>query len=152
MTNLRKARIKQGEAGRKVFAEILHIGPEGQSRNRLRTAVAETYAEATNTVSWNAADDISEIRVLITAKDGRTTDTAPNTENYALLAFNATNESIANGWLTEVDSEDTDAQVEKILIGERVTFSFSDPLTRLDVLPVDISASLSNIHMFVGAR
>lgn len=132
-------------------AHIINAGVTSQSRNRLRTGIAETYAAATNSCTWNTSDNIREITVLITATDSAT---APplGSENYALLAFNAASDGIAASMLTEADSASDDAQMEKILIGKEYTFRFTTALTRLDVLPVDASTTLSAIHMHVGAH
>ena len=135
-----------------VNTTLFSMGASSQSRNRLLTAIAETtYAAATNSMTWSAADNIREVTVLITATNSEASP-AINPENYCNVCFNAGNDAIATAWLAEVNSAVDDCQHEKITIGERVTFRFTSPITRLDFLPVDISATLSVIKAFVGAH
>lgn len=126
---------------------ILTTGVTSQSKNRLRTAIAETYSATTNSCTWLAADNIKEITVFITATNSIS---AVPSENYALLAFNAGSDAIASAWLTEVDSAADDAQLEKIPIGVMVTLRFTSALTRLDALPVDINSSLGETILASG--
>ena len=130
---------------------VRDIGVISQSRNRIRTGLAETYATATNTVTWNAADNIREVTCLVTATDSAAAP-PPSTEGYVLVAVDAPSTAVAAAWLTEVDSASDDAQVYKFLVGERLTLRTSNAVERLDFLPVDVSATLSNIHLWVGAN
>ena len=131
-------------------------GPVTQSRNRSRTALAEIYAEATNTVTWNTSDNITELTVYVTATDSQDTAAAGGVglaaENYALIALNAGNEAIAAAWLSILDSQASDVQYIKIPIGiPTKIYSFS-AITRMDAVPVDVSGTLTAITMWVGAN
>ena len=130
---------------------ITDIGPITQSHNRIRTGLAETYAEATNTVTWPESNEIHEVSILVTATDADTVGEKV-VENYNLVTVNAPNAVVAAAMLTEVDSASTDAQLEKFKFGEVFVIRSKTVITRLDFLPVDVSTTLSNIHLFVGAH
>jgi len=129
---------------------IKDVGRIAAAQNRLRTAVAEAYAEATNTVSWVTTDDIREITIIVR---GNVTGTDAD---YARVAFNSDNAAAAATALADgagsTADETADVSHEEVPLNTLVTFRFSDALLRLDVLPVDVSASATAFRMFVGAK
>lgn len=144
-----------GKKSLNTRSQITDVGKISQARNRIRTGLAETYAEATNTITFPATANVTEVTSLVTATDSAVAPPA-STENYVLVAVNAPNATVAASWLTQVDSQDSDAQVDKFLVGERYTIrvdEFSDSvITRLDYLPVDVAATLSAIHLWAGGH
>ena len=135
---------------------IINAGVTSQSRNRLRTALAEVYARATNGCNWTLAMNVTEITFMCTATDARssaaTADVPNPNDNYYLLAYNAVSEGIAGSMLTEADSSSDDVQHEKFLFGKEYTRRFTTPLLFLDVKPVNVSTTLSAFRLFVGAH
>ena len=129
---------------------VSDIGPITQSRNRIRTALNETYAEATNTVTFSESDDIHEATCLVTALSGVVSDV--DAQNYVNVVVNADKESVAVAMLNEADSQDSDTQIDRFLVGERFVIRSKTAITRLDFEPVDKAASMTNIQLWVGAH
>lgn len=102
-------------------------GPTSQSRNRNLISVADTYAAATNKMTWNEADNIRQLEILITAAGAGTDD------SFAAVAINAPSDAVAAVWLDLTqESADEDVQFYKIPINKRVTLRFDSPITRAD--------------------
>lgn len=143
-------RGSQGKLNQRV--NVGDIGPITQSRNRKRLTLSETYAELTNTVKWAESDNIREVSCMVIAT--ATTIDAMLNQSYNRIVVNSANEVIAAAMLVEVDSEDTDDQAEEFGFGYagRIIIRATQPIVRLDVLPVDVGATLSAIKLFVGAH
>jgi len=138
--------------GSQVGAVIVKdVGRIAAAQNRQRLLVAETYAAATNSASWVEADDIREVAIYISGNtDAGGHDTS---EDFALITINAGSDAAANTALdVTVDSETTDFDSEKMPLNKIVVFRSSDPILRVDVLPVDVSATQTTYNLFVGAK
>ena len=127
---------------------ISGIGLATQSHNRIQAALAHTtYAAATNSFTWPAANNIREITITVSGTGAPVVG-----EDYVLFCFNAGNAAIAEAWVTEASSITNDAQNEKVMVGETKTFWFTSALTRLDGLAYDISGASTAAHVHIGAH
>jgi len=123
---------------------VSDIGSITQSRNRVRTALSETYARVTNAVSWPAANKIHEVNCLVIAVGDE------SISGYVDMAMNGANETVDKAILTEVDSADTDTQIERFLIGEVFTRRSKTIITDLGFLPVDLTGKLGERVLATG--
>lgn len=110
------------------------IGKLGASHNRFipSAAVAHPGDDTNNAATWTEAEGITEVTIIANET------TASDAAAYVRVVFDAPNGAVADAWLAE-PAFDLDGAVAfaKIPFNERVTFSFTSPLRRVDFEPTD---------------
>lgn len=132
--------LRDSSTGRKLVwggtNDAAHVrpfpGPQTQSRNRNQISVADAYNAATNSMTWNVADNITELTIYPTAAQGTGTVDDQN-DCFVAVCFNAGNDGIAAAWLDlTLESETQDVQWYKIPIGKPTVVNFTNPVFRAD--------------------
>jgi hypothetical protein len=103
------------------------------NKNRNINAAVTTYAAATNTATWTSTDNVKSI--VITPKSA--TAAALQNDEFCLVVFDATNEAVASGFLSDTGGASTDVEYFMVAVGQKRQFDFVDYLTRVDVLPLN---------------
>ena len=122
-------------AGNVVVSEI---GKKGAAHNRLIPAAAVVHPadDTNNTATFTEAESVRTITIMATI----VTPVADNeSDEYVLVAFDATNGIVAASWLS-VSTFDVDGDVMtfKIPLNTRVEFSSTSNIRRVDVQPTSI--------------
>lgn len=109
---------------------IFDIGDSlmGPSHNRYMSAAATTWASATNSCTW-ANPGVSEIAVTVPTITSLTS---------VLVVIGAPNDSYVNSAFTagQLTTTTSDIDTFVILPNTKKTFVLSNPVTRIDFLPI----------------
>lgn len=129
--------------GRKITVtdDHLHVvtGSTGTSHNRNIAAASTTYAAATNAVTWSTGLGIKELNLV-----ARSTTTGADAY---LLVVNAPSSDIADNWLSDAGSTAGDVQYWMIPTLRQYSLQFTDPISRVDVLPLG-----GSMRIVIGAN
>lgn len=108
-------------------------GTSQLTKNRNINAAVVTYAEATNTATWTASDNVTE--VVITPKSA--TAAGIQNDEFCLVCFDAGTEAIANAFFADTGGAASDVEYHIIPVAESRRFTFTSYLSRVDVLPLN---------------
>ena len=111
-------------------------GNDGTVQNRNINAAATTYATSTNTATWTTG----VTQMVFTAKSA--TAAALQNDEFCLIAFDAPTEGVASSWLSDTGGAAVSVQYHMLAVGEPREFYFTDPVTRVDVLPLNDTMSV----------
>lgn len=101
------------------------------TKNRNMAAAATTYAETTNTVTWTAADNVTEI---VIASVGGTS--APLLNDMALIIYDGLNEAADLAAFADAGGLAADVDYELVSLTQPIRRAFPSYLGRVSVLPL----------------
>lgn len=108
------------------------------TKNRNLAAVATTFAEATNVVTFTEDDDVNEISISISAVTGG----AYHDDAYCLIIYDGLNEAAETAMFADAGGAAVDVEYERVHFLDTVHRIFTDKLSRIAFLPseaVDIT-------------
>lgn len=100
------------------------------TKNRNRSAVATTYAEATNTVTFTEADNVTHIEFMIKSNVAG----AVQTDDACLVIYDGENEAIDTGFFADAGSINTDVMYEMVPFNTPIVRDFTSYLSRISFL------------------
>lgn len=121
-------------------AHILDAGKTGAAHNRNIPAAAATHpgTDATNTATWTTAEGVTELTINAIGNVG---GALQNDEKY-IAVINAPTAAIAKAWLEDAGTLSQDVVYEMGNITESLIIRRTTPITRLDVLPLNVAMRL----------
>lgn len=119
---------QRGTAG---AAHVIEALVAGQAHDRLQTGIVATR----QSVTWPS--EVTEITVSVYREAA--------TDEFSVLGvvFGAPSDAVADAWLAQTESSNTDYQVAYIRAGETRTFPLTDGITRLDMMRMIGGTSLT---------
>ena len=118
----------------------------GEAHNRNIAAAATTHPgdDSTNTATWTAAEEVTELSIRAIEATGAASTSALG----YLVVVNAPTAAIALAWLTDAGSASQDVQYEMGYYGEELIIKRTTNITRIDVLPI---GDMGTSRFVVGA-
>lgn len=114
----------------------VYLGKTGTSSNRNINNASTTYDASTNKVTWTVGENITELRVVSFNASGVVWDYG----NAAyLVVINSADDLQANTLLTATGGVGTAVDYEIGLPLEELIINRTTPITRLDVLPLNVN-------------
>lgn len=125
----------QIESGGANLVGVSFTGSVGQTHNRNIAAANTTYNTSTNTATWTDAEGVTDLVIHCVAA----TAAAIQNDEACLIVFNAPDATVAAAWLGAAGGAATDVEYGVAWVGVPYERSFTDPVTRIDVLPLNVN-------------
>lgn len=139
-TNTRGGYWKRAEGDASGAAHVnTRKGTGETTKNRNRSALATTYAEATNTVTFTSTDNVTHVEYMIKSNAVE----ALQADDACLVIYDATNEAIASGFFADAGGMASDVMYRIVPYNTLIVEDFPSYLSRIDFLPLLTAARVT---------